>query len=102
MKIILTLFLFFFLAECRSQKKVTISVQYSDLETVLKLICKQTDIRYFSDVANFAAARPITITLYDVPLETALRRIFDKQPVTYCFIGQTVAVVQKGGYFRKN
>ncbi|PTS95631.1 SusC/RagA family TonB-linked outer membrane protein [Pedobacter sp. HMWF019] len=70
-------------ANIYAQQQVTLNVKNADLTDVLSSVREQTGYMYMLRAANTKLAKPITLTLNSVPLETALQQIFSNQPFSF-------------------
>lgn len=96
-KLMLSLFLFFFLkatAVCSSQQ-ITFSGKNVPLEKVFAVIKQQTGYVFFHRNEDMAAAKPVTVTFNNTPLETALKMMLKDQPLRYSLQGNTVVISRK-------
>ena len=73
-------------------QRITLSEKNTPLETVFKHIEQQSGYVFFYDCAWLAKARPVTLELKDVPLNTALDRTFKDQPLKYVVVGKNIVV----------
>ncbi|WP_298734308.1 TonB-dependent receptor [uncultured Chitinophaga sp.] len=78
-----------------SAQRVNIAVQKAPLEDVLFSIQQQTgyDFLYSADLIRTAA--PVSVSLKDAPLMTALNVIFEQQPLDYVINNKTVTIRYK-------
>lgn len=71
---------------------ITLSVKNGSLEEVIKEIRSQTGYSFFFDAAYLENSRPVTLSLEAVPIQQALKRLFDKQPFGYQIQGKTIVI----------
>jgi len=76
-------------------QSVTLSVKNTPLVKVFQSIEKQTGYLFWYDHQLLEKARPITVTLKNSPLETALYECFKGQPFTYEVVNKTVVLQLK-------
>jgi TonB-dependent SusC/RagA subfamily outer membrane receptor len=62
---------------------VTLSIENASLEKVLKELEKQVPQRFVYTQSMMAQSRPITVRFSKLPLDSALQRCFDNQPLAY-------------------
>ena len=74
---------------------VTYTAQDAPLPQVFKVLEKQTGFAFFYDKADMQGAVPVTVSLKDVPLESALETILASQPVEFTIQGNTVFIIRK-------
>lgn len=74
---------------------VTFSAKNEKLENVFAEIKKQTGFVFFYSSQDINISRPVTITLNNVPVEDALKRVMVDQPLTYIIKSNTVFVKAK-------
>jgi TonB-linked SusC/RagA family outer membrane protein len=76
-------------------QKISLSEKNAPLEKVLLQIKKQSGYQLWYEDKLLQSARPVSISVKDVPLEDALKQIFANQPLGYEVIGKTIAVKEK-------
>lgn len=76
---------------------ITFSGKEVPIEKVFSAIKKQTNYVFFYRNDDLSKAKPVTIELKDVPLETALENLFKDQPLTYSIEGKTIIVNARAG-----
>ncbi|HTM98858.1 MAG TPA: TonB-dependent receptor [Pedobacter sp.] len=78
-----------------AQRKVTISMENTPFEKVLRAIGKQSgfNIVYVSDAVK--SARPVTIDVKEAQLNEVLQKSFINQPLIYVIEGRTIIVKEK-------
>lgn len=76
-------------------QQVTISLEETRLEIVIKMLKKQTGYAFFCDYALLKQARPVSIHVKEMPLPEALLECFENQPLTYAIVGKTVVIQPK-------
>lgn len=81
-------------AESFSQK-VTYSAENVSLETVFKVIKKQTGYGFFFQEELFALAKPVTINASNEELSTVLSNVFEDQPLDFSIKNKTILVSKK-------
>ncbi|HWW41305.1 SusC/RagA family TonB-linked outer membrane protein [Pedobacter sp.] len=82
-------------ANIYAQQQVTLNVKNAPLLDVLSSIREQTGYIYMMRAANSKLAKPVTINLQSVNLETALQQIFLNQPFTFKLESNTIRIVVK-------
>ncbi|MBS0030491.1 SusC/RagA family TonB-linked outer membrane protein [Chitinophaga sp. 22321] len=78
-----------------AQGKVSISVKEEQLSKVLSLTEKQTGYVFFFDEKLLSSARPVTITVKDLPLQKFLDLLFQDQPLRYNIRNTTITISPK-------
>lgn len=76
-------------------QNLTLHVEGISLEKVLTVIEKKTGYHFFYDKEDIALAGSITVNVENVPLEDALDKCFDGQPLTYTIINRTIVIKRK-------
>src|SRR5688572_25667304 len=76
-------------------QKISLSEKNAPLEKVLLQIKKQSGYQLWYEDRLLQNARPVNISVKDVPLEDALKQVFANQPLGYEVIGKTIAVKEK-------
>ena len=76
-------------------QKVTYSGKNVALPAVLSVIRDQTGYVFFYDKKDLQGIQPITVSLKDVPVETALRTILLGQPLDFELQGNTIFITRK-------
>lgn len=76
-------------------QSVTLSGKNISLKKVFAAIEKQTGYVVFSNKEDLEATKPVTLSVYDMPLENLLRIILRDQPVNYRFDGTTIVLSRK-------
>jgi TonB-linked SusC/RagA family outer membrane protein len=76
-------------------QKISLSEKNAPLEKVLLQIKKQSGYQLWYEDKLLQNARPVSISVKDMPLEDALKQIFLNQPLGYEVIGKTIAVKEK-------
>jgi TonB-linked SusC/RagA family outer membrane protein len=76
-------------------QNVTLTEKNAPIEKVLLSIEKQTNISFYYKVELLQKARPVTISVKNIPLKEALDICFKDQPLTYEQIGHIVVVKAK-------
>lgn len=71
---------------------VTLHEQNTELGKVFLKIRKQTGFNFLFNTQIMKEARPVTVTIENLPLEEALDAIFEEQPLTYSIIDQTIVI----------
>ncbi len=74
---------------------VSISVKATPLAKVFSAIEKQTGYVFFYDGSLLREAKPVTIDLSRVDIESALKQIFSDQPLSYSIKEKTINVFKK-------
>lgn len=73
-------------------QKITLSVQDTELEKVFAAVKEQTGFSFFYDAAVLRGTHPVSVSVKDVPLETFLKELFNKQPLKYTVRNKTIAL----------
>lgn len=73
-------------------QKVTLSEKNSTIIEILKKIKKQTNFDFLYEDKVFANTKKVSIQLSNVPLKTALDKIFENQNLSYSISDQTVVI----------
>lgn len=76
-------------------QNVTVNAKGASLKTVLQDIAKQSRYQLFYDSKTLDKAKPVNIQLKNIPLKEALQQIFDKQPLKFEIIDNTIAITEK-------
>lgn len=79
-------------AKIAAQGNVSMSVKDKDLSTVLALAEKQTGYVFFFDEKLLSIAKPVTITVKDLPLLKFLDLLFQEQPLKYSLRNTTITL----------
>lgn len=74
---------------------ITLSVKDAPLQTVFKLIEKQTDYAFFFDNELLSTGKKVTINVNNLPLPQVLDICFKEQPFTYTISGRTITLARK-------
>jgi hypothetical protein len=74
---------------------VTFSGKEVSLKTIFASIKQQTGIVFFYDENLMKDAKPVTITLTNDPLETALNEVFKNQPLTWALEDKTITIIKR-------
>lgn len=82
-------------ATAQVQEKVSISVKGEELAKVLTLTEKQTGYAFFFDEKLLSGAKPVTITVKDLPLQKFLDLLFQDQPLRYTIRNTTITLAPK-------
>ena len=83
---------FTLLGNCQT---VSLSSKNVPLKEIFAFIKSQTGFFFFYDASLLREAKPVTITLKNVTLETALNEIFKGQPLAWVLEGKTVTVIKR-------
>jgi len=75
-----------------SAQRVNIAVQKAPLEDVLFSLQQQTGYDFLYSTELIRSAAPVSVSLKDAPLLTALKVIFDQQPLDYVINNKTVTI----------
>jgi len=97
MKIFILLF-FLFISQASGKifaQKISLSEKNASLETVLSKIKSQSGYAVFFVYKDMQKARPVTVSLQQASLETALQHVFEGQPLTYTLETRTIVVKSK-------
>ncbi|WP_447640555.1 TonB-dependent receptor [Paracnuella aquatica] len=89
---ILLLATFLHVSAFTTAQKVTLKYESASLEKVIKNIKQQTGYNFFYSNNMLKKSLPVSIDMNDVPLEIALQRIFDEQPLAYTIEDKTIIV----------
>lgn len=81
-------------AESYSQN-ISINVKNADIEQVFKIIEKQSGYHFFYKNSEINKALPVSIRLDNVPLEDALIKCFENEPLNYKIIDDNIIVSLK-------
>lgn len=76
-------------------QQITISVSRAPLREVMQSISKQSGYNFLFKNSLSKEAKPVTITLSQVPVEIALEKIFEGQPFTYEIENKSVIIKKK-------
>lgn len=76
-------------------QKVTIQTRAASLQQVFQSIRKQTGYAFFYKKSDLAGLTPVTLTLKDVPLQTALDTLLQHLPLTCTIEGNTVFITRR-------
>ncbi|MEI6949716.1 SusC/RagA family TonB-linked outer membrane protein [Paraflavisolibacter sp. H34] len=76
-------------------QKVSLDEKGAKLEKVFRQIKRQTGYTFVSTKSLLQKARPVTISLQNVPVKQALDSCFRGQPLTYTIVSTTVVVLDK-------
>jgi TonB-linked SusC/RagA family outer membrane protein len=76
-------------------QNVNFSCKEMPIKKVFSVIKSQTGYTFFYDASLLREAKPVSVKLTDVPLETALQEIFDNQPLTWTMVNRTITIVKK-------
>ncbi len=82
-------------AQAKPEERVTLSIKNGSLESVLREIRKQTGYTYALQDRWKEIAKPVNITVKDVPVEEALNLCFKDQPFTYTIISRTIVIEER-------
>ncbi|QEC44637.1 SusC/RagA family TonB-linked outer membrane protein [Pseudobacter ginsenosidimutans] len=74
---------------------VTLSGKDLTLQQVFAAIEKQTDYVAFYNVSILAHTKPVTLTVYSMPLKELLNTVFRNQPLDYTIEGKTIILSPK-------
>ena len=91
--IILTVLLQVFISG--HSQTVNLSGKNLPLTKIFKSIKKQTGTLFFYDDELIKEAKPVTVKLRDVPLQSALNEIFKDQPLNWVLEDKTVTITKK-------
>lgn len=80
-------------------QKISLAEKNAPLEKVIQQIKKQSGYQFWYEDKLLQKAKPVSITVQNVSLEEALKRVFENQPLTYEIIGKTIAVKEKESHF---
>jgi TonB-linked SusC/RagA family outer membrane protein len=83
-------------AEALSQT-ITLSGNNLTLENVLESVEKQTDYVVFGSKVLLKKARPVTVSVTNMPLESFLKRIFNDQPIGFELGDKNIIISKKTG-----
>lgn len=78
-----------------SAQTVNFSGKDVPLKTIFASIKTQTGIVFFYDENLMKEAKPVTVILKDIKLETALNEIFKDQPLTWSLEDKTVTIIKR-------
>lgn len=97
MRIATTLLLtaFVSLSAVANAQKVTLSEKNASLATVIRQLRSQTGYNFFYVKDHLNTAKPVNISVTDVPLAEALNIIFADQPLTYVIDGKEIILRKK-------
>src|ERR1700744_585745 len=76
-------------------QKITITAKQQPLEQVLKQIEQQSGYQVLYSSELIQRSKPVTANIKDAPLEDALKKCFDQQPITYEVTNKTILVKLK-------
>jgi hypothetical protein len=76
-------------------QNVTLSAHNLPLKKVFREIEKQTGYIFFCNTALFELARPVNLSVKDVPLSQALEVCFLDEPLTYYIQNKTIFVSER-------
>jgi len=75
-----------------SAQKITLTEKQASIQKLLREIRKQSDYDFIVNARNLKNARPLNITVRDMPLEEVLHLIFANQPVDYVLDNKTIII----------
>jgi TonB-linked SusC/RagA family outer membrane protein len=78
-----------------SLAQITISVKNAPMEQVLDQIKKQSGYNLLYNSKTLRAAKPVYLDITDTPIEQALQKCMQNQPLTYKIINRTVIITAK-------
>jgi TonB-linked SusC/RagA family outer membrane protein len=78
-----------------TKAQITLNENGVSLQKALKSISKQSGYDFIYSDQDFKDAKPVSIKLSNVTLETALKQCFDGQPLVYLIEDKTVMVKRK-------
>src|ERR1700760_3150166 len=76
-------------------QKISLNVKNANLEQVLDLISRQSGFNFIYNSNMLRAARPVSLTVRDIPLADALTKCFEDQPLTFVLNRNTVVIKEK-------
>ncbi len=76
-------------------QSISLSEKQSNLKTVLQKIGQQSGYRVLYGDKNLKNANPVTVELRQVDIQTALKTVFQDQPLTFAIQEKTIVVQQK-------
>jgi hypothetical protein len=76
-------------------QNVSFSGRNVPLKEIFSVIKAQTGVFFFYDASLLREAKPVTITLKNVTLETALNGIFKGQSLAWVLEGRTITVIKR-------
>lgn len=97
---LITLFIFAGLIQVHASalsQTVTLSGHNLTLKNVLESVEKQTDFVVFGNKVLLKQARPVTVSVTNMPLESFLKRIFDHQPIGFELGDKHIIISKKTG-----
>jgi len=78
-----------------SAQKISLNVKNAGLEQVLDLISRQSGFNFIYNSKMLRVARPVNLTIRDIPLAEALSKCFEGQPLTFVLNGNTVVIKER-------
>jgi len=94
----LSAFLYFFaflqLSYASYSQSITYTSKQESLEKVLQVVKNQTQYEVLGTKNLLNGSLPITVKANKMPLETFLKTIFDKQPLSYKMVDRTIVLVR--------
>lgn len=78
-------------------QQITLSVKKAPLREVMQSISKQSGYNFLFKNSLTKEAKPVTITLSEIPLEKALDKIFEDQPFSYKIDNKSIVISKKKG-----
>jgi len=76
-------------------QQITLSVKKAPLREVMQSISKQSGYNFMFNSSLNKEAKPVTITLSDIPIEKALEKIFEDQPFSYKIDNKSIVISKK-------
>jgi outer membrane cobalamin receptor len=92
---VLIIVLFLLMSYSGHAQTISISGKEMPLLNVFSIIKKQTGTLFFYEETLMNEAKPVTVTLKNVTLETALNEVFRDQPLNWVLEDKTVTVSKK-------
>ncbi len=78
-----------------SAQQITIKVERTNITEVFRQIRHQNQMDFIIKTRQMTSARPVTLDLRNVPLEVALKKLFENQPFDYVIENNTIIVKDK-------
>lgn len=78
-----------------SAQSLTLNAKEMPLKKVMKEVKKQTGYVFFYRNDDLSRSRPVSVDLKNIPLQTALNKIFSDQPLKYTVSGNTIVLSLK-------
>ena len=76
-------------------QSITLSGRNMDIREVFSVIKKQTGYVVFFKKGLLAGAKPVTLSVYDMPLTGVLELAMKDQPFTYLILDKTISLSRK-------